>query len=282
MRPPVSLVDGKPRGSLDVADRGLLYGDGLFETIRVENGRPCLWAAHMARLGLGAERLGMPAPDVVLLRTEADRLSAEAGDGVLRITLTRGVGQRGYRPPSPCLPTRIVTLYPGSGRSDRRVSERDGVRLTVCRMQLAEQPRLAGIKHLNRLEQVLARAEWDDPEIVDGIMTDSSGRAVCGTMSNFFVLDDSGLRTPRVDRCGVAGTVRALVMARAPSLGLPVREADMGLEELTQARALFITNALLGVLPAAALDARHYDPREIPRELIEAVGQAALQSESET
>jgi 4-amino-4-deoxychorismate lyase len=238
---------------------------------------PCLWSAHLARLNRGAERLGIPSPDPALLRAETDALLIGVETGVLRITLTRGPGGRGYRPPPRPEPTRILALYPAAPDPGRWRAQ--GANLTLCRAVLGTNPLLAGIKHLNRLEQVLARAEWDDPEIIDGVMTDSQGRVTCGTMSNLFLCGDNGIETPAVDRCGVAGTVRALVLRHAAALGIPAREADIPLATLARARGLFLTNALLGPLPVARVGPHRFDPRAVPAELLERVRDAAFQPE---
>ena len=277
MAPRKALVNGRPGRRVDIADRGLLYGDGLFETIAVRAQAPCLWSAHLARLKRGAERLGIPCPDPELLRAEADALLIGVDAGVLRITLTRGQGGRGYRPPPRPEPTRILALY--STTPDYGRWREQGANLTLCRAVLGTNPLLAGIKHLNRLEQILARAEWDDPEIIDGVMTDSQGQVICGTMSNLFLCGDNGIETPAVDRCGVAGTVRALVLRQAAVLGIPASEADVPLTALARARGLFLTNALLGPVPVARVGPHRYDPRAVPAELLERVRGAAFQPE---
>jgi 4-amino-4-deoxychorismate lyase len=274
-----ALVNGRERGVLSIADRGLLYGDGLFETIAVRRQAPCRWSAHLARLNRGADRLRIPRIDPMLLRSEADALLAGVDHGVLRLTLTRGQGGRGYRPPANPTPTRILALYPNPPPHEPSTH---GVALTLCRARLGDNPLLAGIKHLNRLEQVLARAEWDDPDIIDGVMTDSRGYVICGTMTNLFLVQGDGLATPRLARCGVAGTVRELVSERASALGIPLVERDIRTDELFRARGLFVTNALLGLLPVARLGPWRYDPDAVPTALVEQVQQAVFEPEKQT
>jgi 4-amino-4-deoxychorismate lyase len=288
--PSRALVNGREQGVVSVADRGLLYGDGLFETIAVRRGAPCRWSAHLARLNRGADRLRIPRVDPALLRSEADTLLAGFDHGVLRVTLTRGQGGRGYRPPAMPTPTRILALYPNplcpnppypNPLGPDETSTR-GVALTHCRTRLGDNPLLAGIKHLNRLEQVLARAEWDDPDIIDGLMTDGRGCVICGTMTNLFVVQDSGLSTPELGRCGVAGTVRELVFERAAALGIPLVERDIPISDLTRAKGLLVTNSLLGLLPVARLGTRRYDPDAAPTRLVEQVQQAVFEPETQT
>lgn len=275
-----ALVNGREQGVVGIADRGLLYGDGLFETIAVRRQAPCRWSAHLARLNRGADRLRIPRVDPTLLRSEAQALLAGVDHGVLRLTLTRGQGGRGYRPPANPTPTRILALYPSPAIPDEPAIR--GVALTFCRARLGDNPLLAGIKHLNRLEQVLARAEWDDPGIIDGLMTDSRGYVICGTMTNLFLVQNDGLITPRLARCGVAGTVRELVSDRALALGIPLIERDIRTEELHRARGLFVTNALFGLLPVARLGTWRYDPGAAPTALVEQVQQAVFEPEKQT
>ncbi|MGB5734652.1 MAG: aminodeoxychorismate lyase [Thiohalocapsa sp.] len=285
-------VNGREQAVVGIGDRGLLYGDGLFETIAVRQQAPCRWSAHLARLDRGADRLGIPRADPVLLRAEADALVAGIDHGVLRLTLTRGEGGRGYRPPiAPC-PTRILALYASpstrpatelpAGTSNQGAISSKGVELTVCRTRLGDNPQLAGIKHLNRLEQVLARAEWQDPGIIDGVMTDSRGFAVCGTMTNLFLVHDDGLVTPALTRCGVEGTIRELVFERCRALNIPLVERDIQVAELYQARGLFVTNALLGLLPVARLGAKRYALDAVPAALVEQVRHVAFEPETQT
>lgn len=280
-----ALVNGREQAVISIADRGLLYGDGLFETIAVRRQAPCRWSAHLARLNRGADRLHIPRIDPALLRAEADQLLAGVDHGVLRLTLTRGRGGRGYRPPATPSPTRILALYPSPspiGPMLMRGRSVEGVTLRLCRARLGDNPQLAGIKHLNRLEQVLARAEWDDPGIIDGLMTDNRGCVVCGTMTNLFLVQDHGLSTPRLATCGVAGTVRELVLERAAALGIPLLERDITMAEVYAAKGLFVTNALLGLVPVARLETRRYDPGAAPAALVDQVRQAVFDPETQT
>ncbi|MFE8032494.1 aminodeoxychorismate lyase [Thiohalocapsa marina] len=277
-----ALVNGRPSHAVDVSDRGLLYGDGVFETLAVQAGQPCLWSAHMERLRLGAHRLGIPAPAADSLRREVGRLLAGTETGVLRITLTRGAGGRGYRPPPGLTPTRILALYPSTTDVSAAGSV-SSTRLSLCRTRLSENRQLAGIKHLNRLEQVLARSEWQDPDIIDGVMLDGHERVICGTMTNLFLLDERGLSTPDLTHCGVQGTVRALVLKHARALGITLDVRTLQVADLIRAKAVFVTNAVLGVVPVAAFDGTRYDPGAMPeplRRLIQQVRRAALTVET--
>jgi 4-amino-4-deoxychorismate lyase len=148
-------------------------------------------------------------------------------------------------------------------------------------MALGSNARLAGIKHLNRLEQVLARAEWRDPAIAEGLMRDHEGWVVCATASNLFLLEADGLVTPPLDRCGVAGTVRACVFEQAAAAGVAVRERRVAVDDLLRARAAFLTNSLAGVRPIGWCEDRGFDPEALPWGLLATVQREALRPESD-
>ena len=242
-----TLVDGVPCATLSVQDRGLSYGDGLFETVRVIGDRAPLWSRHMARLADGGRRLRMAVPEPGALWNEVLAATAGLGEAVVRITVTRGIGPRGYAPPAEPVPTRIVAAFPMPTADPRLVAE--GLRLRVCDLRLAAQPALAGLKHLNRLEQVLARAEWNDPSIHEGLLLDAEDRVVCATMANVFAVIGGTVVTPPVARCGVAGVARAEVLAAWQ--GVHVR--DLALDELRSAQEIFLTSSVRGILPVQAV-----------------------------
>jgi 4-amino-4-deoxychorismate lyase len=259
------LIDGKSADQIPVSDRGLQYGDGLFETIAVFEGRTLQWARHMARLQKGEQTLKFPTTDKQQLRREAKALLAHCQQGVLKIILTRGSGGRGYRPPSPTHPRRILSLHPWPDYP--RSWYEQGVALRLCETRLARQTHLAGIKHLNRLDQVMARSEWNDPSIVEGIMRDEHGNLISGTQSNLFAIQGNNLITPDVSDAGVAGVVRDLVLESAPKLDLIPKIVPLRLDTLKQANALFITNSLLGVCPVNRFEEQCYDVNAIPHGL---------------
>ncbi|CAM5278732.1 aminodeoxychorismate lyase [Rhodanobacter lindaniclasticus] len=252
------LVDGVAADRVSVLDRGLGYGDGLFESIRLVGGRAPLWARHMQRLAEGCQRLLIPSPDPDQLGHEVRQVGADMAQAVVRITVTRGIGERGYALPASPRPTRVVAAFPLPPVGDAAVH---GVRMRVCQLRLAEQQRLAGIKHLNRLEQVLARAEWSDPAIAEGLLRDGSGRVISATMANLFAVIDGELLTPAVDRCGIAGVARAELLDASSS----VRVTEVGLEALSGASELFLSSSVRGIVPVQSLDGRRYAPGVVAR-----------------
>ncbi len=241
-----SWVDGQPADSVPLKDRGLAYGDGLFETIAVRAGQPVLLDRHLQRLAEGCRRLALVA-DHGLIRSEVLAYAAALGDGVLKLILTRGDSLRGYgiNPGAPV--RRILQGNPPATYPLAHAVE--GIRLFACATRLAEQPLLAGLKHLNRLEQVIARAEWQDAEHAEGLMLDVSGRVIEGVFSNLFLVRNGLLLTADLTRCGVAGVMRAEILAQAHTLGLPVAVADIDLEQLQQADEVFVCNSIYGIWP---------------------------------
>lgn len=242
------LVDGLAEDRVSALDRGLAYGDGLFETIRAVDGAAPLWKRHMARLRDGCERLGLPVPDPGVLSREFARVVEGIPDAVVKIILTRGRGERGYAPPESIRATRIVAAFPSAPLPPDWY--RDGIRVRCCGLRLAAQPKLAGVKHLNRLEQVLARGEWSDPAVVEGLLFDHAGNLVCATAANVFVGVDGGLLTPPVGECGVAGVMRGALLDAFPDVHLQT----MTKEELMHADEIFLASSVRGVLPVRMLD----------------------------
>lgn len=235
------LIDGVPSTAIPALDRGLLYGDGLFETVRFVAGCAPLWSRHMERLAYSCARLGLPIPDAGLIARECAELMH--ADGLVRITLTRGSGERGYALPRTPVPTRIVAAFPAPS-----FWLGDGIQVRFCATRLAEQPALAGLKHLNRLEQVLARAEWDDSAIAEGLMLDFNDHVVSATAANLFAVIGGRLVTPPVHRCGVAGVARAEVLALRDT---DVRELRR--DELLCADEVFLSSSVRGIVPVIAI-----------------------------
>lgn len=274
---PRILIDGRESACVDARDRGLAYGDGLFETLAVIRGIPSLWQGHMARLATGCERLGLPIPVEDRLREEIERL-AQGGNGVAKLILTRGIGPRGYVMPEPATPCRILQFHADPALP--HAPDRPSVRTVLCRTPLGLNPLLAGLKHLNRLEQVMARREWHDPAIAEGLLCDAEGFVVEGIASNLFLIRGGRMLTPLLDRCGVAGVMRACVMEAAAELGLEVEEGRVTREALFAADGLLLTNSIWGIrLIEAVGDARFETASVVDPRLLNAVWRKAFWSE---
>jgi len=245
-----SWVDGQPASALaSLKDRGLAYGDGLFETIAVKAGTPLLLELHLQRLALGCSRLAIAA-DHSLIRSELLAYAQAMGEGVLKLILTRGDSLRGYGVSPGALPRRILQASPPAAYPEAHGHL--GIVLFDCATRLAEQPLLAGLKHLNRLEQVIARSEWQDPGYAEGLMRDTSGRVIEGVFSNLFMVRDGALITADLQRCGVAGVMRAALLAEAGRLGIPCHVTDISFVQLQQADEIFLCNSVYGIWPVRA------------------------------
>ena len=239
------LVDGEETPIVDAGDRGLHYGDGLFETMLLTRGRVPLLDRHLARLAHGSRRLGIPWPGEALFRGDVDRLSS--GEGVIKIVWTRGSGGRGYAPPREARPRRIVSRHP---RADAVAG---GLAVIRCQTRLASGGPLAGLKHLGRLEQVLGAAEVQAAGADDGLMSDEGGAVVEGTRGNLFLVAGGDLVTPPLSGAGVAGVMRQLVRELAEEEGVPVHERPVSYAHVEAAEAIFLTNAVAGIQPVRRL-----------------------------
>ncbi|WP_373185453.1 aminodeoxychorismate lyase [Halopseudomonas sp.] len=244
------LVDGKPADTLSVLDRGLSYGDGVFETMRVAKGRIALLDYHLVRLrrGLGVLRMSADLADVV---AELGAVAEQLQNGVIKLTLTRGRGQRGYAIPYPARATRICQSF--APVSYPPENAREGISLYPCETRLAVQPLLAGIKHLNRLEQVLARSEWSEPTYAEGLVRDTQGNVVECTVSNLFLLHEDHWVTPDLQYCGVQGVMRDYLIDQMQSSGQRVEVRRVGVATLRESTEVFCCNSLFGVWPVTAL-----------------------------
>jgi 4-amino-4-deoxychorismate lyase len=268
-----TLVNGEPAEVIPVTDRGLLYGDGVFETIAIRDGRPGHWPRHMHRLHAGCARLGMQPFASALLAAEAESIIDETDHGVLKLIVTRGSGGRGYRVPESADCTRIMQLHPWPDYP--AACSQQGVRARLCETRLGRNPSLAGIKHLNRLEQVLARQEWDDADIREGLLLDTAGNLVEGTMSNVFIVSGGVLMTPDLSQCGVAGIMRTLVLELAEQRGLDPQIVRIGQEALVQADEVFLTNSLIGIWPVIALGETTWRRGGVTMQLQELLGNSS-------
>lgn len=264
---PISgLVDGR----VDPRDRGLAYGDGLYETMRWSGDRVPLLARHLVRLAAGARRLGIVLPDLSGLASDLARVAPAGSEAVVKLIVTRGLGPRGYAPPPTPSPTAFALIEPFASRAP---VDPAGLSLLWCCTRLAPQPTLAGIKHLNRLEQVLARAEWDDPAIDEGLLCDPSDHVVCATAANLFAVIDGRLVTPDLSHAGVAGVARGVLL---DALDVAIR--PIGKAEIDAASEVFLTNAVHGVRPVSRIDARRYAPGIAFAAAVEALARAGLDS----
>lgn len=252
------LINGKPNDKISFLDRGLQYGDGVFETIAYRNHKAEFLEQHLTRLMEGCRVLSIAFEQEAELNSEIEAVCKHLGDdsAVIKIIVTRGVGSRGYFSDNTATPTRIVSSHPFPEHPEHYRTE--GVILRFCEQTLSTNSRLASIKHLNRLEQVLARNEWDDPDIPEGIMSDDDENIIEGTMSNIFIVESGKLFTSIVTRTGIAGVIRAQVIRLATRSGISVQEKLITRRALAEADEVFICNSIIGIWPVSAISNKLY------------------------
>ncbi len=251
---PFISVNGVPDALVSPLDRGFSYGDGFFETCRCTKGRIPLWPYHRERMLGSAERLNIPVDEQVLQRYLDQALSKcdSAPDSVVKIQVTRGVGGRGYRLPENTAPTYFVGVFAGGPLES--VAFRDGVAVRICDIRLGKNPALAGIKHLNRLEHILARAEWGD-EFAEGLLLSTDGKLIEATVSNLFIVKDGKLLTPDLSEAGVAGIMRRVIVeVLAPQLNIPVKMTNCDVSDLERADEVFLSNSVYGIWPVNRIE----------------------------
>jgi len=259
------LINGECKNTVDATDRGLHYGDGLFETIEILQAQPVFIQLHLARLKTGCQRLKMPFPAEGPLLDEIAQLSKDIEHGVLKVILTRGSGGRGYRQPDTIQATRIVALHPYPNYPEHYKTA--GIKVRFCDYRLGINPALAGIKHNNRLEQVLARAEWQD-EYQEGLMLNLNEHVIEGTMSNLFVLKNQIIYTPEIKFSGIKGIMRQIIIELAGQNNFAVQEALLTREFVQAADEIFLTNSVMGIWPVNSLEDKAYPIGQLTQKIM--------------
>lgn len=266
-----SWIDGKRADTLLADDRGLHYGDGVFETIMVRAGVARFLEAHLVRLESGCARLGIRFAAMPELRSEiTEALALAPPQAVLKIIVTRGSAvQRGYAPRGTESARRLLSLWPVAGVPEQVV---EGVALHQAAIRFSCNPALAGIKHLNRLENVMAAAEAAAAGAFDALLLDSSGQVISGAMSNVFAVRGGEIMTPRLDQCGVAGVMRGVVLRECATLGIAFHDGRLTLEDILAADEVFITNVRIGVVPVRRVGEHSCHMHTIARRLAAHIG----------
>jgi 4-amino-4-deoxychorismate lyase len=260
-------VDGVQSEAIALGDRALHYGDAVFTTIRVHQHRPCWIDAHLQRLQHSCRALRFPEPEWTQLGAQIERAAAIEAACVVKVLLSRGEGARGYAVQGArgrsvvmayALPAMDETTYTG------------GVQLRFADWVLSEQPALAGLKHANRLEQVMARSEWSDAAIYDALLCNVSGEVIAATSANVFARFGNEVVTPALDRAGVAGVCRQQVF-QSPPPGFSVTVAALPRAKLLGADELFLSNVVRGIVPVRALGDHRFASMAVARLLMRAL-----------
>lgn len=253
---PLIAVNGIVDGQVSPLDRGFTYGDGVFETCRMISARIPLWDLHRQRL--------LASCDTLLIPLQIDRVeqylhqlieqisAAELQDAVVKIIVTRGEGGRGYGLPETVNPTICIGVFPVRTYPEHYIAQ--GVTVRICQQRLGCNRTLAGLKHLNRLEHILARAEWNDKSIAEGLLLDTQDYLIEATVSNIFIVKQGALLTPDLTQAGVSGVMRRFIMdTLAPQLGLAPTIKHLTLNDLYDADEVFLSNSIFGVWPVTKL-----------------------------
>jgi 4-amino-4-deoxychorismate lyase len=249
---PVIAVDGVIDAQVSPLDRGFAYGDGVFETCKLQDAKIPLWNLHKERLLKSCEKLLIPVAIDVIEKQLENLLSelsiSNTKSAVAKITVTRGQGGRGYRLPDSITPTIVIGIFPSAQYPADYFSK--GVIVKLCQQRLSCNQSLAGLKHLNRLEQILARAEWRDESIAEGIVFDTKGNLIEAVFSNIFLIKNNEIFTPDLSEAGVAGVMRRFIIETiAPKAGLNIRIKALGFDDLVNADSIFLCNSLYGIWP---------------------------------
>lgn len=257
------LVNGS-KEAITPLDRGFSYGDGVFRTLKVRYGKPLGWNFHYQKLESDCRKLGIVAPEQDLFLSDIHKLAEENKTDalcVIKLMVTRGHGERGYKYPILSTPLRVTIKSAMPMYDDTYATF--GVRLYQCNTVLSYQPLLAGIKHLNRLENVLGKNENSDHRYFDGLMLDSDGRVIECTSSNIFIRQGHRLITPALNRCGISGVTRDLILSFGQALDLETSIDDITLTTLLNADEVIICNSLYGAFQVIALNEYQWTPQTL-------------------
>ncbi len=260
------IINGEKQSSIESTDRGLQYGDGLFETIALRNGKLQYWQAHLQRLNRGCDKLNLPYVTENTWLEDIKKLIISE-DGVVKLMITRGSGGRGYNVPEQVNITRIVSVHDYPSYPDSYYER--GVKVKLCKTSVSINSSLAGIKHLNRLENVLARNECRDEKIAEGLMCNDAGYVIEGTMTNLFAVQNNALYTPILKQSGIEGIIRNRVIELAKQNERVVQQINITLEQLLKMDEVFLTNSLIGIWPVMEIEQQQYGVGPVTRQLME-------------
>ena len=256
------IVNDELTDRVSVYDRGLAYGDGVFETILVQDGRLRFWDMHFKRLTRSLTQLNIRHKLISndLLATINKHLSHES-EQIVKIIVTRGNSQRGYMVPEDISANTIIYISDNPGVSHDW--SKTGIKAKFCETRLGYQTKLAGLKHLNRLEQILARLELANTDYQEGIMLGYHGEVIEGIMHNLFLVKNGELFTPDLSQCGVAGIMRTFIIENSQQWDIPVHVTQVTVEQLLAADELFFTNSINVIWPICELDNARFKVGEV-------------------
>lgn len=242
-----AFTDGQPHSTISILDRGLAYGDGLFETMLLRNGQIYLWKYHQRRLTQGLKALSIQIDESLLQAhlKSVHNATLSSKPQIHKLIVTRGEGGKGYCPDTDQSPTFISFISPLNYSMLNK-----GVKAHICRQKLYANPYLAGLKTLNQLPYVLASQERLHTDFQEGLLFSDKGYLIEATARNVFLVSGNQLLTPLLNDCGVEGVMRKwIIEVIVPTHNLEVIEANVNIERLKFADEVFLCNSIHGIWP---------------------------------
>lgn len=280
MAAPQSLINGVKSDQVSIHDRGFLYGQNVFETIAVKNTKALLLDQHLQRLHKGCQALSIAYNQRLLKREITQLLQSNNKDNkasnkqsskkgnkyyVLRVCISAGIGGRGYLTPARSKSQRILTLHDYPKNID--LYQKSGITLGIAKLRLSEQPSLAGLKHANRLEQVLARSEWQE-NWQEALLLNPADDVIEATQSNVFIVKNNTIYTPDLSKNGVAGIMRQQILDCCAQLGIKTKIMPLSLDDVRKADAIFLSNSLIGIWPVKRFGRRVFKSFDLAHQLL--------------
>ena len=255
MKKILTLINGKFKDSISVLDRGLAYGDGFFETMQWlgKNNESLqgveFWNRHVKRIIKSAKILKIKIPNKNIFAEYKNKILTAAQkkdiyEGILKIIITRGVGGRGYSYENNMKPTIIFIVFPNA-----IPKQIESVNVKICKSTISDNVDISGLKHLNRLDSVQARSEWNNKNIFEGIFIDNNENILEGTMTNIFFVKNKSLVTPSIISSGINGIMREVVLVYGKKFFNEIIIREIRKHEIENFDEMFLTNSIIKVLP---------------------------------
>ena len=261
-------INGKLTNKISIEDRAVQYGDGVFETIAIKDKLPEFWKEHYQRLSKGCKILKIKCLPETFLKKEINKFikKSKKKKFVLKIIISRGIGGRGYNPPKNAKPTRILGIYDWPNYPEINLTK--GITMDVCKTRISLQPFLSEIKHLNRLEQIIARSEWQNKTISESIMLDLNNNVIEGTMSNIFGVKKSIFYTPNIKSAGIEGIMRGIILKLLKKNKKKYIIKKITLKEFLKFDEIFMCNSIFGVWPVIKISKKKFSFGKKTKEII--------------
>ena len=266
----IAIINGKEQSNISIFNRNFQYGDGLFETCVVNNNQILFWEKHLSRLDIGCRKLKIKnIEEEIWLKDIKKALSLTSKKNcVLKLILSRGNSQRGYSYPDDILQVRVVIVS-----EMKNVQAKESFSLEYASSGYHSNPNLAGIKHCNRIEKILARSSLKRDE---AIMLDENQNIISVTQGNIYFIFGQSLVTPKLDRCGVIGSRRSLILELAESIELNVEEGNVSMNDAKKADEAFISNSIMGIQSVNSIE-EYQLPKKMITEQIKIAFESATQ-----